>query len=218
MTNKKMIIFILILIILIPIIGDNYNMLISFFSDNVSEISTFISTLALIVLFLNLLEIKKQRRFEEDPFVSLKIVPDKSNSLLNVIMKNTGGSPAYNVSVSFKPDLPYHDTSLNKLKIFNNMPFLDKGEKVEFLFDSTIDYFNAESPINTTEATITYFKSPYDYDNNKNPEKHKIKIELDERKGQLNVRYNTMHNLVKEVQELKQGLLLILAQMEENND
>ena len=53
---------------------------------------------------------KIQRENQEEPVVSVKILPDSTNfEMLNIVIKNTGGSPAYDVSIWFDPDLPYFD-------------------------------------------------------------------------------------------------------------
>ena len=88
-------------------------------------------------------EMRKQRDAIISPAVSLKMVPDKTNfNLLNLVLKNTGGGPAYDVSVEFSPDLPYSKSkTVNQLNVFNNLPLLDKGEEIEIFFASTIQYF-----------------------------------------------------------------------------
>ena len=89
-------------------------------------------------------EMKKQRAATEEPAVSIKVVPstDAAN-VLNLVLKNSGGSPAYNVSVKFDPDLPYKDITLNQLNLFHDMALLDKGESVELFLASAPDYFRS---------------------------------------------------------------------------
>jgi len=116
-----------------------------------NAITAFIGVLLFIVTFFYLLatramvdEMKKQRAATEEPAVSIKVVPstDAAN-VLNLVLKNSGGSPAYNVSVKFDPDLPYKDITLNQLNLFHDMALLDKGESVELFLASAPDYFRS---------------------------------------------------------------------------
>jgi len=170
--------------------------------------------LLLLVTFLYLLETRKmatearrQRELLEEPAVSLKIVPDKKDpNFLFVIMKNTGGGPAYDVSVVFTPDLKYSDSSLNQLKMFNNMPLLDKNEEIKFFFDSAVNLFDSENSKETT-VKITYYKTPKANVWAKQYTRE-FAVDFEERKGQLYLSRRDIHDLVNEVEELKQVLLI----------
>ena len=160
-------------------------------------------------------EMKRQRVILEAPAVSVRIVPNsKYSSLLNVVIKNTGGGAAYDVSIRFDPDLPYWDTHLNLLRIFQKMPLLDKGESIEFVFASAIEYYNSSNPRFTT-VTIQYYLSPQNTRAESDPVQTRI-IEIDviEREGQMQTKTKDIPELVDEIQELKQGLLMILSDME----
>ena len=194
----------------------------SIMSSVSTSISSIVSFLLLFVTFFYLLatrsmvyEMKKQRESQESPVVSVRIVPDATNfGILNICVKNTGGSPAYDVSIKFDPDLPYKESSLNTLAMFNNMPVIDKNENIEFLFASAHIYFNSESPKSTT-AEIQYYRKPRVITQDNEPIKRTIKINLEERRGQLYTNRNGLHDLVKEVEEIKQGLMMLLAEKEE---
>jgi len=189
-----------------------------------NAITALIGLPLLTVTFLYLLatramvdEMKKQRQAIEEPAVSIKAVPsaDAAN-ILNLILKNSGGGPAYDISVSFDPDLPYKDNiTLNQLNIFHDMALLDKGESVELFFASAPEYFKSNKPKKTT-ATLEYYITPR-LQREIDPEKKVriIEIDLEERKDQLQIRNRTMDDLVKEIEELKQGLLLIAREIEE---
>ena len=167
-------------------------------------------------------EMIKQREIQEEPIVSARIVPDGNNfGMLNMNVRNTGGGPAYNVSIKFDPDLPYQESSINSLKMFNDMPVLDKNENIEFLFASAHAYFNSSNP-KSTVAKIQYYRKPVAIGEKDEPIRREIMINIDERKGQLYVNRNGLHDLEKEVEEIKQGLLMLLADKtpskEEKND
>jgi hypothetical protein len=179
-----------------------------------SSIASVGGLLLLVVTFLYLLvtrkmavETTKQRKLLEEPAVSLKIIPDnKDPNFLFFVLKNTGGGAAYDISIVFNPDLNYRASSLNKLKMFNNMPLLDKGEEIKFFFDSAIQFFKSDAPTETT-VTITYFNTPKINKGSK-PIKREIIIDFEERKGLLYLNRRDVHDLVNEVEELKHALLI----------
>lgn len=163
-------------------------------------------------------EMKRQREILEEPAVSIRILPDRRNvSLLNIILKNTGGGPAYDVSVEFEPDLPYMSSSLNRLTIFNKMAMIEKGESVEFFFDAAPEYFKSEKPKQTI-AHLQYYKNLQTGSDNSSLIKRDIKINLEERRGQLQAATKGIHELVNEVQELTRAMLLAVALRDENNE
>lgn len=159
-------------------------------------------------------EMRKQRAIIEEPAVSLKAVPsaDAANAI-NLVLKNTGGGPAYDVSVKFDPDIPYwDDISLNKINLFHKMSLLDKGEIVELFLASAPEYFKSDKPKKTI-ATIEYYTTPHHQrNNNSGPRRIRIiEIDFEERRNQLQVRHRGINDLVEEIEELKQGLLLIAS-------
>lgn len=105
--------------------------------SKVSSISTAFasigSLLLLFVTFQYLLETKKmvqEMQLQREPAVTVKIIPDKDNfNLLNLLIKNTGGGPAYDITIHFDPDLPYQFSdakTLNNLDSLRLLPLLEK--------------------------------------------------------------------------------------------
>lgn len=199
----------------------------SLFFTNLSTIATSISSigslLLLFVTFLYLLETRKmvvearrQRELLEQPAVSIKVIPDeKSPNFLYLVMKNTGGGPAYDISVKFDPDLEYGNGSLNGLKMFNKMPLLDKGEETKFFFASASDYFQTNNP-KETKAHLTYYLSPSSSKNN-SPITRDFVIDIEEKKGQFHLAKKDINDLVNEIEELKQVLLIASLEKKESN-
>lgn len=197
-------------------------------STGVGAIATFVASIVGIIIlyitFLSLretrkmvLEMEKQRELQEEPAISIKVVPDaKEPHILNMVVKNTGGGPAYDVSATFDPDIPYDNTTLNGLRMFKKMPLLDKGEIIEFFFASAPEYFKSDKPKYTT-ATIQYYKTPpINTDNDFKPIIRSINIDIIERENQLNIGKRDLDDLVDEIEELKHGLLIIAKEVEEN--
>jgi hypothetical protein len=154
-----------------------------------------------------LIETQKQN----DPAITVKIIPDKDQpNLLNVWIKNTGGGPAYDIHIGFEPDLLYRDTTINKLKLLNNISLLERGEEIEFYFDSAIDYLNSEK-IQESKVTLEYYRCPKGDNKKQNSIIRKYNIKIDERKGLRFASKKNLNDLVLEIEELKQALLIILA-------
>jgi hypothetical protein len=221
--------FIIILLILFFLIGMIYellhltNLILSInlspdFFTALSSISTSIASigglLLLIVTIFYLLETRKiaiettkQRKLLEEPAVSLRMVPDnKDPNFLFFSLKNTGGGAAYDISVEFKPDIEYRGSSLNALNMFENMPLLDKGDESKFFFDSAVNYYKGNNP-KETQARITYYRTPKVNKHSK-PIIREVVINFEERKGQLHLSRRDLHDLVNEIEELKQTLLI----------
>jgi hypothetical protein len=199
-------------------------------STAVGAISTSIAALVgIVILYFTyqsvvatrkmVIEMQKQRELQEEPAVSIKIIPDaKEPHILNMIIKNTGGGPAYDVSVTFDPDIAYGDTTLNGLRMFNKMPLLDKGEIIEFFFASAIEYSESDKPKLTT-AKIEYYKTPFIHTGNfAKPVIRIINIDIIERQDQMRIGKKDMDDLVDEIEELKHGLLIIAKQIEEHRN
>lgn len=194
-------------------------------SKNINLIATIVSALGGLILtvitFFYLLatrkmviEMRKQRELLEEPVISIKIVPDSQDGvILKLLMKNTGGSPAYDISVEFEPDLPYHTTTLNQLKMFKKLPLLDKNETIEFFFDSAIEYFQKNNP-KFTVAKITYYKSPQIVNKTqKEPNIRYIEIDLEERDDHLQLATRNFTDLVNEIEELKHSLIFFAKEI-----
>lgn len=160
-------------------------------------------------------EMRKQREVSESPAVSVKIIPDQTNfNLLNLVLRNTGGGAAYDVSVNFSPDLPYSKSkTVNQLNVFNNLPLLDKGEEIEIFFASTIQYFESNNPKETT-VTISYFRNQEHEKAFEKPNVISYKLNIEERKGQRFVSYKGLNELVTQVEELKHAILMFLTKDE----
>lgn len=203
--------------------GVNLNQ--QFFSA-LGSVSTSIASiggvLLLLVTFLYLIETRKmaietrrQRELLEEPAISVKIVPEfKDPNFLFLVIKNTGGGPAYDISVEFTPDLDYKGSTLNELNMFKNMPLLDKGEEVSFFFDSAVEFFKSQKPMQV-KAKITYYKTPAEKKASKQFSRE-IKLNFEERKGQLHLIRRDTHDLVNEIEELKHALLI--ATLENRGD
>lgn len=171
----------------------------------------------LLFTYFALQESRKQRENADEPVVTLRLLPEvKNNNFLSFTLKNTGGGPAYDLSVRFNPDLPYGNETLNNLNMFKRMSLLDKNEEVNFLFDSASEYYNSNNP-KVTIATVTYYKQPKDQKKTKAIVRD-FEIDFEERKGQMNLITRDISDLVKEVQELKHAIVIANYERGDKND
>lgn len=191
----------------------------SFFT-NLSTVSSSLSAIGGLlvfgVTFLYFLETRKmtrstQRQTElmEEPAVSIKVIPsEETPNILLMVMKNTGGGPAYDITVRFTPNISYGNKTLNDLNVFNKMPLLEKGEEVEFFFDSAINYEQDEKP-KQLSANLKYYSVPQSTSGtHTSPIERDFIIDIEERNNLRYLSRRTMHDLVNEVEELKQVLLI----------
>ena len=219
----KLFIIILLIIYLLIKITESFlhlNLNNNFFDalGSIADSLAFLTSAGVLVLtFLTLQDSKKQRENAEEPIVTIRLLPEeKNNNFLSFTFKNTGGGPAYDLSVKFNPDLPYGDKTLNNLNMFKRMALLDKNEEVKFLYDSAFEYYNSNNP-KVTRATVAYYKQPKDQRKGKAIVRN-FEIDFEEREGQLSLITRDISDLVKEVQELKHAILIAKYDQGDIND
>lgn len=217
---KILLIFLLLLILiyLLNLFINSINYPVYWFTK-LTAVSTALAALGgfllLLATFWYVFETRKlviEAQRQREPALTIRFAQDKQTPhFINIIFKNTGGGPAYDISVNFNPELPYRkQKSLNDLPVFKKLSMLESGESYEFFFDSAANYLASDNPKQTT-ATINYFLHPVDNRGKSKPIIREIPIDLEERKGQLNVHRRDLSDLVDEVEELKQNILILLA-------
>lgn len=93
------------------------------------------------------------------PRLFFSIVPNLESDL-EVVLSNSGRSAGYNITCSFDPDLPYYgNITLAGLKVFKNLPFLERGQEVRFFFNYLPTVLNDNSIPKVTKVTVTYSDS-----------------------------------------------------------
>ncbi|MFJ5749660.1 hypothetical protein ACIP97_13935 [Peribacillus frigoritolerans] len=191
------------------------------FFNALSAISTTVAAIGGIILlfitYFTFLETRQQRISREEPAVTLRLAPDRKNSnFLNIAFKNSGGGPAYDIQVLFSPDLPYGQSSLNKLNMFKRMPLLDAGEEVVFFYDSLVDYMDSKNP-KTVQAKVSYYTFPKGTRSAKKISRS-FEMNFDERYGQRQIVAKDMNNLVKEIEELKHAIIITSLERGDNHN
>src|SRR5215212_2943038 len=104
-----------------------------------------------------LFELREMRR----PRVFFDIVPNETRSqILDVVLRNVGGSPAYNINCKFDPDLPYYEKmTLSQMSLFRDLPFLTQGAKIEFPFASFPTYIETSDKPTKITVQVEYSDS-----------------------------------------------------------
>ena len=151
-----------------------------------------------IVLVLKklLYEIEELNR----PRIFFNIVPVKVN-VLNMILRNSGRSPAYNISCSFDPDLPYYENlTLSSLFIFKNLPFLEQSQEINLFYKNFIDVVNDEESTKKTNIIIKY------KDSRGNIYTEKYPLDLDTYKGLLMPVEADMYDIHKDLDNIRKQL------------
>lgn len=154
------------------------------------------------------------------PAVSVKIAwSEEKPDMIFLVVQNTGGSAAYDVNIQFDPDLPYKGSysNLNSLPKFKDLPLLEKNEKVWIYLATSYELYNTDpSPVldNTIYPKEVMVSIEYNLSQIKKDGKDvhiKYKINLKEDEGRLYIGKKTLHDLVNEMEELKQALVILLS-------
>ncbi|MGL5983291.1 MAG: hypothetical protein ACRCZR_08180 [Cetobacterium sp.] len=151
-------------------------------------------------------EIIMKHEEENYPLVTLRVI-SKNNGLIYLRLKNAGNNPAYNVNINLKDDLEYKLSpykTLNSLPMFQNLSILEK-EEIEIFYDSSYEFFSNKKNIELEiDMVITYYLDS----RNNNKKIVESKLSFKEIAGILYVSQKNMGDLVRELSEIKHGLLI----------
>lgn len=183
-----------------------------------TTIFTFISslgTLSLAILTLiSYLNTKKQRFEDKKPIVTLQLIPENNKSQnIDFHLTNTGGGPAYNLTIKFTPNEKYGETYLNELPLFKNLPVLELNDSKKFFYASAIDVME-ESERHLLKGMATYYNKP---EENKYRKKftREFSLSVNEYKFLQYVGDPGFNELVTEIREFKQAVILANVNNEE---
>lgn len=158
-------------------------------------------------------ETKKTREAQEKPSISFRIIPDEIYpNLLNYSIKNSGAGGAFDIQISFDPD-PELNSGTTLGKIPRSISYLGPKEEIRFLFADAPDYFNNHVSVKEFTVTIKYSKYPIS-EKARCGEKYYEKpveypINVEELRGAPFAGRKSVHDIAKELIELKQGVFLI---------
>jgi hypothetical protein len=123
------------------------------------SILLFVVTYEYVLLTSSLVEeTKKTREAQENPSISFRIVPDENDpNYLKYSIKNSGAGGAFDIQISFDPDLN-NGTTLGKIP--KSISYLGPHEEIHFLFAYAPDYFENPKSVKQFVAKIKYSKYP----------------------------------------------------------
>lgn len=140
------------------------------------------------------------------PRLVFDIAPSKRyySDFYDVSLRNAGGSPAYNITCIFSPDLPYaEDSTLSNLPIFKNLDHLVQGDEITFYFGNSLKFLNDDSFRKETVVTMNY------EDVQGNSLSDKSKVDLEKYRGIVFVQTKSIDNIVSELHKLERTLSAI---------
>lgn len=135
------------------------------------------------------------------PRVFFDIVPDKRANLLNVVLRNSGRSPAFNITCILDPDLPYDNgISLSSLSVFKDLHFLENGQEIVFFFKTLPSIVEDTDFAKQTNVKLRYFDSR----NRQYSENYTINLERF--KGVLMSEFADMTDIHKDLNNIRRQL------------
>jgi hypothetical protein len=105
-------------------------------------------------------EIKQIRKAECMPYVLVDIKPkEKQVQVLEVVIRNIGGGPAFNLNCKFTPDVIYREKpkiTISDLPIFKNLKVLPPKEEIRFFFATALEYMKDATKPKEFEVFVSY--------------------------------------------------------------
>lgn len=105
-------------------------------------------------------EIKQVRKSENMPYVLVDIKPKEGQiQALEVVVRNIGGGPAFNLNCKFAPDVLYREKpkiTLSDLPIFKNLKLLPPKEEIKFFFAPALEYMQDTTKPKEFEVFVSY--------------------------------------------------------------
>ncbi len=84
-------------------------------------------------------EMKASREEQSRPYIIIDLIAPKLN-ICDMIIKNAGNGSAFNIRVTFSPDVMYFTkVKLSQLPVFQQMKFFPSGKEIRFFFGSMLD-------------------------------------------------------------------------------
>lgn len=228
---------ILITLTLTGAIGPVYRWMVRFFAPEVwSAIGTWVTAvIAIVAAAFAWSQVKVARETREEqaqPNVVLYTEPNEADwHILEIVIKNFGSTPAYNVRIAITPALQatpnlYSDDKIVEVPVPSRIPILVPGQAFKTIWDvaterhdhmldlqrklgkaqiSLLDYYNQiPERRHTAKVTYTDIKRVKIYET-------EAELNFDMLDGTTQIDVNTVHNLTKEVEKLRKEMAKIGA-------
>ena len=160
-------------------------------------------------------ETKKTREAQEKPSISFRLIPDERDpNFLKYSIKNSGASGAFDIHISLD-----HDLSSGPIlgPIPKTISYLGPKEEIGFLFAYTPDYFNNSNSIKQFIVNIQHSKYPISekekYGDGYYEPPVEYVVNVEELRAAPFTGRKSVHDIAKELVELKQGVFLIAQKL-----
>jgi hypothetical protein len=135
------------------------------------------------------------------PRIFFDITIGNKINLLDVVLRNSGRSPAYGISCDFEPDLPYYNNiKLSSLGVFKNLPFLEPNREIKFFYNSLFSVIEDKTLPKKTIVRISYS------DSKKNQYIETYTVDLERYKGILLSDFTDITDIHKDLENIKKQL------------
>lgn len=145
---------------------NNIKNLLDFLNQNSGSLSLIfsgvvtIATVTYVILTRSLVkETKKLRKVATEPLISIYIEPEERwINLIDLVIKNIGGGPAYNISFRIEPDFLIdkdRNKYLSSLSFMQHLEYLSAGQCLRFFLASAVDVLNRENG-KSFKITVSY--------------------------------------------------------------
>lgn len=131
---------------------DNENTIIG-----IAAVSALLSAISAIATLMQAVEAQKQRESLERPYV-IAYFDSEYSGALNFVIKNTGNSPAIDISLEFSPSpIDFKGRPIDQISLFSNpISFLPEGKDIRQVIDSSYNFFQESKPLQF-KIKISYY-------------------------------------------------------------
>lgn len=180
------------------------------FTTYYTIVSVIINALVLWFYLWSFRQSLKNNKLDNLPIITLKPTFNQ-DGLIYINLKNSGKTPAYNLSITFDDLIPYKDSPykfLNNLPLFNNLSFLDASDCITFFYDGAYDFFSKDPMRENWEVKITLtYEIDYFLETKEKITRNSV-FSFKETSGICYVKTNNLGNISKELNELKHAIVL----------
>lgn len=112
-----------------------------FLSNNADTLVAIATVIGLIYAARQYYLAKQKQEQQSQPYVFVDLESNVTNGLLDLVIHNSGSSPAVNIRTKFTPNIQLHahtPTRINSYKILKQLKFLPNDKSMRFFFGSVI--------------------------------------------------------------------------------
>jgi hypothetical protein len=156
-------------------------------------------------------ELRETRLAQQQPYVILEF--DNPRSIIcDMVIKNIGNGPAFDVKVEFDPDPPYRETDLrlSQLPLFQQLKFFAPDREFRFFYKTLV---GDDSGPNASDAEIVASVSYADLANRHHS--HQIALSPYLRWHLSQIEEKTLDDVVKKLDDIANGLSKVERRVQE---